>query len=168
MEIHGMVYRTHFKTSLLGIIIILIMAINMIIAGNVTANSTAITNDSQAQPTTLNPTLGLENPFKNWNRDVNQNRLDDLLDEKLLTNTDELVNVYINYYSKPSDEDIKYLTELGINISYIAKFLFSTLFCNRSRTSLSRGDPLCSGSCLRSILIPFLIYPGVTRGFPTG
>jgi subtilisin family serine protease len=60
-----------------------------------------------------------------WNRDMNQNGIDDLLDEKLETGEldSELVNLYINYYSIPSNNDISNLERLGLNISYIAQYI---------------------------------------------
>jgi subtilisin family serine protease len=65
------------------------------------------------------------NQFSNWNGDVDQNGLDDQLDKKLANGLfhSELVNLYINYYSQPSNRDISQLKKIGINISYIAKYI---------------------------------------------
>lgn len=63
------------------------------------------------------------NPWQNWNYDHDHNRLDDILDQKIANGTEELVNLYINYYQKPTRNDIKILESLGINISYIAKYI---------------------------------------------
>lgn len=63
------------------------------------------------------------NSWSNWLRDQDHNRLDDILDQKIANGIEELVNLYINYYQNPTRNDIKILESLGINISYIARYI---------------------------------------------
>jgi subtilisin family serine protease len=83
----------------------------------------------QLQPVTAEPEQNLNDDdvpeLKTWNRDLNHNGIDDLLDEKLATELldNELVNVYINYHSQPSNNDISNLKKIGVNISYIAEYI---------------------------------------------
>ncbi|WP_455391617.1 S8 family serine peptidase [[Eubacterium] cellulosolvens] len=65
----------------------------------------------------------LENPWVRWAGDRDRNKLDDLLDTKLTLGGAEPVNIFINFYSTPTGRDISTLTALGINISYIAKYI---------------------------------------------
>ena len=58
-----------------------------------------------------------------WCRDTNNNRLDDILDDKLQTGVGEPVNIYINYFSPPTDSDVEFLENMGIDISYRAKYI---------------------------------------------
>jgi len=59
----------------------------------------------------------------NWNGDLDDNKIDDLIDQQLNEGSVENVNVYINYYFKPTDQDIDRLNLLELEISYISKYL---------------------------------------------
>jgi serine protease AprX len=49
--------------------------------------------------------------------------LDDLLDEKIAKGSTEPVNIYINYQSRPTTDDVELLNAQSINISYQAKYI---------------------------------------------
>ncbi len=67
--------------------------------------------------------LNFDDSWYKWNRDLNHNKLDDLLDEKVTNAKKESVNVYINYYTPPTKSDLKKLQDLNLNISYQAKYI---------------------------------------------
>jgi serine protease AprX len=58
-----------------------------------------------------------------WNGDLDDNEIDDLIDQKLTEGSSENVNVYINYYSPPTSSDIDRLNKFEVEITYISKYL---------------------------------------------
>jgi len=102
------------NTAIMGISLILILLTTQ-------ANDSAIT--VSLEDVSSHNGLITEDTWYHWNSDQNHNKLDDILDEKILNHSDELVNIYINYYSKPTQMDVKKLKDHGINISYQAKYI---------------------------------------------
>jgi serine protease AprX len=75
------------------------------------------------QSSALENEAQIDDSWERWCRDTNNNRLDDILDEKLLAGEKDSVNIYINYVSQPAELDIEFLEIVGINISYRAKYI---------------------------------------------
>jgi subtilisin family serine protease len=88
-----------------------------------TANAELGFVDNSSQNFESNEYLLDDFSFSNWNRDKNHNRLDDLLDEKIALGSTKPVNIYINYRSRPTADDVELLNTLSINISYQAKYI---------------------------------------------
>ncbi len=86
--------------------------------------------DISLENTKTDENLLIEDPWYNWNRDIDHNKLDDSLDKKILNGSDEFVNIYINYKARPTEYDLVELNNLGINISYQAKFI--NIICGRN------------------------------------
>ncbi len=78
--------------------------------------------------TSLNETedkdhLEIEDDNNYWNGDLDNNKIDDQLDQKMLENSNENVNIYINYKTHPTGYDIENLNQFNVNISYITKYI---------------------------------------------
>jgi subtilisin family serine protease len=109
------------KIIAFGLLISLLFQSQILISSSEQALSSEVKIESNEAMIDTSPTD--ESPWLNWIRDVNRNKIDDLIDEKIKFGSKEYINIYINYNSQPTDKNITMLRKLGINISYIAKFI---------------------------------------------
>ena len=108
-------FNTRFKiTLLIGILIILLVF--------------------SFQPIKTTPNFSSTKPFisvkkehwKNWSRDRNHNKIDDLIEfkvEKTSYKDQESISVFVHYDHKPNILDVENLESLNVTISYTAKFI---------------------------------------------
>ena len=108
-------FNTRFKiTLLIGILIILLVF--------------------SFQPIKSTPNFSSVKPFisvkeehwKNWSRDRNHNKIDDLIEfkvEKTSYKDQESISVFVHYDHKPNVLDVENLESLNVTISYTAKFI---------------------------------------------
>ena len=86
------------------------------------------------QPIKSTPNFSSTKPFisvkkehwKNWSRDRNHNKIDDLIEfkvEKTSYKDQESISVFIHYDHKPNVLDVENLESLNVTISYTAKFI---------------------------------------------
>ena len=72
----------------------------------------------------IGPSIDNNKNYQNyWNRDDDNNRIDDRLDQKTLENSNEQVNIFINYNNPISNIDIERLDQFDLKISYITKYI---------------------------------------------
>lgn len=60
--------------------------------------------------------------WTNWARDTNKNKIDDILEKELENYKGQSIKVFVDYATKPSNEDISKLEKFG-KIDYIAKYI---------------------------------------------
>ncbi len=86
------------------------------------------------QPIKSTPNFSSTKPFisvkkehwKNWSRDRNHNKIDDLIEfkvEKTSYKDQESISVFVHYDHKPNVLDVENLESLNVTISYTAKFI---------------------------------------------
>lgn len=63
--------------------------------------------------------------WSNWIRDLNHNKIDDVLDERLAQSSgyNDLVALFINYDHRPTENDVNALSQFNFTISYTAKYI---------------------------------------------
>jgi len=86
------------------------------------------------QPIKSTPNFSSTKPFisvkkehwKNWSRDRNHNKIDDLIEfkvEKTSYKDQDSISVFVHYDHKPNVLDVENLESLNVTISYTAKFI---------------------------------------------
>ncbi len=112
-----MMQRYNFS-AILVIILVILFFTSTVISGTLKDNSFTTPN-----PTNQTIPNDYFKPWSNWGRDKNHNRIDDLIDDLFLNETNDSINIYINYQTRPTKEDMIRLKAMKINISYKAKYI---------------------------------------------
>ena len=114
--------NTKFLISLLFLFVLLIIPLEPVLGSQTSRTPHENINQNTDRDTSSDQSINV-NDCETLVQDRIQAKLDDQLFDKLSNNSKELVNIYISYQDKPTENDIKSLNELGINISYIAQYI---------------------------------------------
>jgi subtilisin family serine protease len=61
--------------------------------------------------------------WKHWTRDIDQNGIDDLIDEKIAANLAERVPIYVKYEHEVTQSDAEKLSNFDLEVGYVFEFI---------------------------------------------
>jgi subtilisin family serine protease len=101
--------------------------------------------------------------WKHWSRDIDQNGIDDLIDEKIAANLEERIPIYVKYEREVTQKDAEELSNFDLEIGYIFEFINTISARNVDLKDIHKLRKL-SGVGMIELQIP--IEPDLDTGNP--
>lgn len=86
-------------------------------------SSVALGHNSTIDNNTYNKMQDKDPWWKNWARDIDQNGIDDLIDEKIAANLEERIPIYVKYEREVTQKDAEKLSNFDLEIGYFFEFI---------------------------------------------